>query len=178
MESDDVNRACSGASCYPDVTSTTVVPALEITTASGRAFSRALTQFNVTATGDCGTANDLKFEVSSDGGTTYKYWNGTAWTTVTTASSYAEASTLSTINTNLATLASSGTFHFRALLPGRHRLGGPPDDRLLAGDGGQVAHGALDQLGVTGRLADAHVDDAMPSVYGNTCVLTNPSVVW
>src|SRR6478609_5586449 len=38
-------------------------------------------------------------------------------------------------------------------------LGGPADLRLLAGDGGQVAHGAVDELRVAGGLADPHVDD-------------------
>src|SRR6476660_4934936 len=37
-------------------------------------------------------------------------------------------------------------------------LAGPGHRRLLAGDGRQVADGALDQLGVASRLADAHVD--------------------
>src|SRR5690349_20556861 len=41
----------------------------------------------------------------------------------------------------------------------RDGLAGPGDLRLLAGDRGQVADGALDQLRVAGRLADAHVHD-------------------
>src|SRR6187397_1582231 len=32
-------------------------------------------------------------------------------------------------------------------------------DRLLAGDGGEVADGTLDELAVLGRVADTHVDD-------------------
>jgi hypothetical protein len=38
-------------------------------------------------------------------------------------------------------------------------LAGLGDLRLLSGDRGQVADGALDQLGVPGCLADTHVDD-------------------
>src|SRR5918992_2756546 len=41
----------------------------------------------------------------------------------------------------------------------RDGLGGPADLRLLAGDGGQVADRAVDQLRVAGGVADAHVDD-------------------
>src|SRR5205823_14170593 len=54
----------------------------------------------------------------------------------------------------------------RDLGPDRHALaqlelrdgpGGPPDLRLLAADRGQVADGAVDELGVAGSLADTHV---------------------
>ncbi len=38
-------------------------------------------------------ADDVKFQVSSDDGSTYKYWNGSAWTNVTTTGSYAQAAT-------------------------------------------------------------------------------------
>src|SRR6185437_112142 len=38
-------------------------------------------------------------------------------------------------------------------------LGGPADQRLLTGDRGEVANGAVDQLGVAGGLADTHVHD-------------------
>src|SRR5258708_3051248 len=38
-----------------------------------------------------------------------------------------------------------------------HRLPRPGDGRLLPGDDRQVLHRAVDQLGVPGRLADAHV---------------------
>src|SRR5918997_4439834 len=49
--------------------------------------------------------------------------------------------------------------HALAQLELRDGLGGPANLRLLAGDGGQVAHGAVDQLAVPGGVADAHVDD-------------------
>src|SRR5699024_12728938 len=39
----------------------------------------------------------------------------------------------------------------------RHGLAGAGHLRLLTGDRGQVADRALDQLGVTGGVADAHV---------------------
>ena len=48
--------------------------------------------------------------------------------------------------------------HALAQLELRDGLAGPGDLRLLAGDRGEVADGALDQLGVAGGLADTHVD--------------------
>ena len=41
----------------------------------------------------------------------------------------------------------------------RDGLAGLGDHRLLAGDGGEVGDRAVDDLGVLGGLADAHVDD-------------------
>jgi hypothetical protein len=49
--------------------------------------------------------------------------------------------------------------HALAQLELRDGLAGLGHLRLLAGDRGQVADRALDQLGVAGGLADAHVDD-------------------
>lgn len=40
----------------------------------------------------------------------------------------------------------------------RDGLAGLGDGRLLAGDRGEVAHGAIDQLGVAGGVAHTHVD--------------------
>src|SRR3954452_14445325 len=49
--------------------------------------------------------------------------------------------------------------HALAQLELRDGLAGADDGGLLAGDGRQVADGAVHQLRVAGRLADAHVDD-------------------
>src|SRR3954469_15317578 len=49
--------------------------------------------------------------------------------------------------------------HALAQLELRDGLGRPTDLRLLAGDRGQVANRAVDQLRVTRRLADTHVHD-------------------
>src|SRR3954453_17497353 len=49
--------------------------------------------------------------------------------------------------------------HALAELELRDRLGRPPHLRLLTRDRGQVAHRAVDQLGVAGGLAHTHVDD-------------------
>ncbi len=117
MESDDENNLCSGAPCMPDISSVTSVPAVAITVSLGRAFPSALTQFNLARTGDCGTVDDVRFQVSSDDGTTYKYWNGSAWTTVTTTGSYTQSANYTLTSGNIGTLASSGTFKFKALVP-------------------------------------------------------------
>src|SRR3954451_5134847 len=49
--------------------------------------------------------------------------------------------------------------HALAQLELRDGLAGPDHRRLLTGDGGQVADGAVHQLGVASGLTDAHVDD-------------------
>src|SRR5262245_17297685 len=49
--------------------------------------------------------------------------------------------------------------HTLAELELRDGLASPGHDRLLAGDRREVAHGALDELAVLGRVADTHVDD-------------------
>src|SRR5690606_17316393 len=48
--------------------------------------------------------------------------------------------------------------HALAQLELRDRLASHGHRRLLPGDGGQVADGALDELAVTGGVTDAHVD--------------------
>lgn len=90
---------------YP-LTNPTIYPS------SGWSFSAPLDTFTETATKPAGSA--LKYHVSSDDGVTWKYWNGAAW--VTTDDSYAQANTAADVHANIATLTSSGTLRFRALL--------------------------------------------------------------
>ncbi len=120
LESDDENNLCSGSPCIPDIQSVASIPAVAITTTVGRAFPSALTQFNLTKAGDCGTVDDVRFQISSDNGSTYKYWNGSAWASVTTTGSYAQAAAYTATNSNIGTLASSGTFKFKALVPSQY----------------------------------------------------------
>lgn len=120
FETDDVAGLCSGIPCLPDVTSVTMVPVFQSSSAFGIAFSSALSAFNISISGTCSSESSVRFQVSSDNGSNYKYWNGSSWTTVTTSGNYAQASSLTTINSNIATLASSGTFRFRALVPSEH----------------------------------------------------------
>jgi hypothetical protein len=79
---------------------------------SGFVFTIALSAFTETATKPSGT--EVKYHVSSDDGVTWKYWTGAAW--AVTDDSYAQANTAADVNTNIGSLASSGTFRFRALL--------------------------------------------------------------
>lgn len=56
------------------------------------------------------------YQVSTDNGTTWNYWNGTAWTT-TTVTDGTQTSTAADINTNIATLdTDGGDFLWRAYL--------------------------------------------------------------
>jgi len=87
-------------------TNPTIVPT------SGFAFSSAVNSFTEISTKP--GSDELRYHVSSDNGTTWKYWNGSAW--AVTDDSYSQANDESVINTNIATLAASGTFLFRALL--------------------------------------------------------------
>ncbi len=116
MQSDDANSLCSSAACMPEVTSVKVVPSVVMETSLGRAIPTGIYKFNITMTGDCQTNADVRFQVSNDNGTTYKYWNGSAWTAVTIASSYNEAANYTNTNANIGTLG-AGTFRFRALVP-------------------------------------------------------------
>jgi len=65
-----------------------------------------------TATKPLGT--EIKYHISFDNGTIWKYWNGASW--ITTDDSYTQANIMSEINLNINTLNYSGLFKFRALL--------------------------------------------------------------
>jgi len=79
---------------------------------TGFVFTANLSGFTETATTPAGTG--IKYHCSSDGGSTWKYHNGSIWTT--TDDSYAQANTAADVNTSIGSLAASGTFKFRALL--------------------------------------------------------------
>lgn len=86
---------------------------------TGQAFSAALTSFTETATKPANTG--INYQVSSDDGVTWKYWTGAVWAAITGGQSddwyYAnESNTASVINTNIGSLAISGTFRFRWFL--------------------------------------------------------------
>lgn len=91
----------------------------KITTDTGMAFSSELSEFTETATKPSNT--ELKYQVSFNDGSTWKWWNGSAWITITGGQTDAwyyanEANLASEIDTNIGSLASSGTFKFRAFL--------------------------------------------------------------
>jgi len=86
---------------------------------TGFVFSSALNVFTETATKPGG--DDIQYQISSDDGVTWKYWNGAAWVAITGAQTdtfyFDNESNLATVvNTNIGALAASGTFRFRAFL--------------------------------------------------------------
>lgn len=83
-----------------------------IESATGSAFSAAINLFTETAT--TGANSALKYNLSSDDGTTYKVWNGATW--ATSSGTYTSANLASTCNTNVSSLAASGTFKWKAFL--------------------------------------------------------------
>jgi hypothetical protein len=91
----------------------------KITPNTGFVFTAAISVFTETATKP--GSSQIKYQVSSDNGTTWKYWGGSSWDTITGAQTdewyYNNEANLATeINTNISSLASSGTFLFRAFL--------------------------------------------------------------
>ena len=93
-------------------------------------FAQNLTSFVATATTPSGT--EIRYQVSVNNGSTYRYWNGAIWTT--SDLTYAQSSTASDINVNISTLGSSGTFKVRAML---HSTGAntPTLDNIAVGSG-------------------------------------------
>jgi len=74
-------------------------------------FINPIQTISETATKPSGT--EIKYHSSFDNGTIWKYWNETNW--ITTDDSYTQANIISDINSNIATLNSTGLFKFRAL---------------------------------------------------------------
>ncbi len=93
---------------------------------TGLSFSTALDTFTETATKPSNTA--IQYHVSSDNGVTWEYWTGAAW--ATTDNTFAQSNTAADIQTNIGTLAASGTFKFRALLRTTDGINTPELDRI------------------------------------------------
>jgi len=93
-------------------------------------FAQNLTSFVATATTPSGT--EIRYQVSVNNGSTYRYWDGAIWTT--SDLTYAQSSTASDINAHISTLGSSGTFKVRAML---HSTGAstPILDNIAVGSG-------------------------------------------
>ena len=93
-------------------------------------FAQNLTSFAATATTPSGT--EIRYQVSVNNGSTYRYWDGAIWTT--SDLTYAQSSTASDINAHISTLGSSGTFKVRAML---HSTGAstPILDNIAVGSG-------------------------------------------
>lgn len=87
-----------------DSNNPTIQPSSAITFTSLSAFSEIATK----------NSGEIKYQISNNGGTTW-YWYNSGWTTTVTG--YTEASTASSINTNIATFpVGSGSFLWRAYL--------------------------------------------------------------
>ena len=85
----------------------------------GFVFSLMFNSFTETSTIPSGTG--IQYQLSSDNGVTWKYWNGSSWATITgsqTDSWYYtnESNIASVVSVNISSLASSGTLVFRAFL--------------------------------------------------------------
>jgi hypothetical protein len=114
MESDDETGMCSGGIlCQPQISSITVAPtgrryggSPSITYSTGISFT-TLNTLTRTDSGSCTT-----YQVSIDDGSTWKYWNGSAWATATTS---AQSNYLSDYAGHLSSLA-AGNFRFKAFL--------------------------------------------------------------
>ena len=111
MESEDLTDATG---LYTIATDNPTVESI-----TGFAFTVALNTFTETATKP--GSDEIKYQVSSDDGTTWKWWNGSSWATITGSQTDTwyytnEANLASVVHTNIGSLASSGTFQFRAYL--------------------------------------------------------------
>jgi len=105
---------------------------------TGLVFTVALDTFTETSTIPSGVG--LRYHVSSDNGVTWEYWTGAAW--AVTDDTFTQANTSADVETNIGTLAASGTFKFRA---------------LFSTD--QISTAELDRLQVSGPTTYSTTDD-------------------
>jgi len=85
-----------------------------VTPTTAQLFFTTVDSFEATLAVD--NEGTVSFQVSTDGGTTWKYWDGAAWAT-TTATDGTQTNTAADINTNIMTLdTDGGDFTWRAYL--------------------------------------------------------------
>lgn len=118
MEAED-NTACSGQTCFPELSSIEVGPNSRyyggspvVSSTQPISFSE-INQIRFTTGGSC----SLTYQLSLDG-TTYYYHNGTAWVSAT-GENVSESASGSTLNTNIKTFkddVGSGNLYFKAFL--------------------------------------------------------------
>ena len=84
-----------------------------LTANTAQRFEAGLTSFDATV--GTGNAEMVTFQVSSDGGTTWRYWDGAAWVD-TTAVDGTETVDATVVDANIATLDTHGEFTWRAFL--------------------------------------------------------------
>lgn len=76
------------------------------------AFAVAIDTFSESATKPSGS--EIKYNLSSDGGSTWKYWTGSAWAVAD--GTYAQSNSVAVVNANILTLAASGTLNVKSFL--------------------------------------------------------------
>lgn len=91
----------------------------DIYPSTGFVFTSPIDAFTETTVKPAGT--EIKYQISSDDGVTWKWWNGAAWIVITggqTDSWYYtnESNSATGVNTNISSLSGSGTLRFRAFL--------------------------------------------------------------
>jgi len=91
----------------------------EIVNNTGFSFSAPIVNFFETSVKPDGT--EIKYQVSSDDGSTWKWWDGNDWKEITAGKTNSwyfenEANSASEINQHIDTLANAGTFKFKAFL--------------------------------------------------------------
>lgn len=104
---------------------------------TGFVFSTSLNGFTETATKP--NFDEIKYQISSDDGTTYKWWNGSSWVAITGSQTdtwyYENESNLaSEVNTNIGALSGSGTFKFLAFLHSDDGTTTPALDNIFVGE--------------------------------------------
>lgn len=118
MEAEENTACTSGATCMPELESVEIGPtgryyggSPEVTPASSSVTYNDINKIVFANTGSC----TVKYQLSKDG-STYKYWNGSAWAT---ASGLAQANDSSTISSNIGTFTSqvgTGILYWKAFL--------------------------------------------------------------
>ncbi|NJL24186.1 MAG: hypothetical protein HC902_02720 [Calothrix sp. SM1_5_4] len=121
MESDDAGNLCSGASCMPEITSILVGPA-------GRYYGGSPTVVNNTAIAfaklqgmtKTDTPSCTTYQISTDGGSTWKWWDASAdagaggW--ASTSNGVLNSNSISTLTSSRLQALGSGSYKFKAFL--------------------------------------------------------------
>jgi len=115
----------------------------------GYVFNIALDTFIETATKPSGSG--IKYQVSSDGGGTWKWWSGVSWAAITDSQTDEwyynnESNIASDVHTNIGSLAGSGTFKFRAFLHSEVGTMRPELDNIHIAEGSAYPTGSHEIL--------------------------------
>jgi trimeric autotransporter adhesin len=115
MESNDENNLCSGSPCVPEVTSIAIGPTGSYYGGSPTVVANAALTYSKLKTmtrsdsGSCTT-----YQLSDDNGSSWKWWDGSAWTS--TSSGVSTSNHLSDFTSERLQTLSGGNFKFKAFL--------------------------------------------------------------